>query len=90
MVYRLFVEKKPAYRQEAEAIRNDIRSFLGVRALEEVRLVNRYDVENIDPAVMAQCVNTVFSEPQVDDAAYELDAEGYRVFATEYLPGQFD
>ncbi|MBR4443088.1 MAG: phosphoribosylformylglycinamidine synthase, partial [Clostridia bacterium] len=90
MVYRLFVEKKPAYRQEAAAILNDIRSFLGVKALEEVRLVNRYDVENIAPEVMAQCVNTVFSEPQVDDVAYELDAEGYRVFATEYLPGQFD
>ena len=90
MVYRLFVEKKPAYRQEAEAICGDIRSFLGVKALEEVRLVNRYDVENIDADVMAQCVNTVFSEPQVDDVSASLSTEGYRVFATEYLPGQFD
>ncbi|MBQ8954689.1 MAG: phosphoribosylformylglycinamidine synthase, partial [Clostridia bacterium] len=90
MVYRLFVEKKPAYRQEAEAILADIHSFLGVKALEEVRLLNRYDVENIDPAVMSRCVSTVFSEPQVDDVSAELDAEGYRVFATEYLPGQFD
>ncbi|MBR3504454.1 MAG: phosphoribosylformylglycinamidine synthase [Clostridia bacterium] len=90
MVYRLFVEKKPAYRQEAAAILNDLRSFLGIEALEEVRLVNRYDVEKIDGAVMAQCAYTVFSEPQVDDVFAQLDAEGYRVFATEYLPGQFD
>ncbi len=90
MVYRLYVEKKPAFRQEAGALLSDIRSFLRIEALTGLRLVNRYDVENIAGEVMDQCVHTVFSEPQVDDVTTELDAEGAWVFATEYLPGQFD
>ena len=90
MVYRLFVEKKPAFRQEGRALLNDMRSFLGVKALEEVRVVNRYDVEHISGEVMDKCVGAVFSEPQVDDVTTELDTRGYTVFATEYLPGQFD
>ena len=90
MVYRLFVEKKPAFRQEGRALLNDMRSFLGVKALEDVRVVNRYDVEHISGEVMDKCVGAVFSEPQVDDVTTELDTRGYTVFATEYLPGQFD
>ena len=90
MVYRLFVEKKPAFRQEGRALLNDMRSFLGVKALEDVRVINRYDVEHISADVMDKCVGAVFSEPQVDDVTTELDARGCTVFATEYLPGQFD
>ena len=90
MVYRLFVEKKPGCRNEARALLGDIRSFLGVTGLEEMRLINRYDVEGVSDQDMAACRRTVFSEPQVDDVYAPLDAEGYTVFATEYLPGQFD
>ena len=90
MVYRLYVEKKPAYRQEAGSLLSDIRSFLGIENLTDLRLLNRYDVENIAAEVMDQCIHTVFSEPQVDDVTTELPEDGATIFATEYLPGQFD
>ena len=60
-----------------------------IRSLRGVRILNRYDVEHIDPALFEQCIGTVFSEPQVDTVSRELNAEG-TVFAVEYLPGQFD
>ena len=66
MVYRLFVEKKPGLAQEAEALSNDIRSFLGIKGLEKLRILNRYDVENISEEVFEQACMTVFSEPPVD------------------------
>ena len=90
MVYRLYVEKKPEFRQEAGSLLSDIRSFLGVENLTDLRLLNRYDVENISGEVMDQCIHTVFSEPQVDDVTTELPEDGATIFATEYLPGQFD
>jgi len=90
MVYRLYVEKKPEFRQEAGSLLSDIRSFLGIENLTELRLLNRYDVENIAAEVMDQCIHTVFSEPQVDDVTTELPEDGATIFATEYLPGQFD
>ena len=91
MVYRIFVEKKQAFAQEAEALCRELRGFLGVDGLERVRLLNRYDAENISPEQFEAAVPRVFSEPQVDlaSAAPELgDADA--VFAVEYLPGQFD
>ena len=90
MVYRLYVEKKPGFREEAGSLLNDIRSFLGIENLTDLRLLNRYDVEHISAEVMDQCINTVFSEPQVDNVTTELPEDGATVFATEYLPGQFD
>ena len=91
MVYRVFVEKKPGLDNEAAALRNDAVSFLGIQSLEKVRLLNRYDVENIDPALFETAVRTVFSEPQLDVVTSELTGtEGAVVFAVEYLPGQFD
>lgn len=91
MVYRIYVEKKPDEALEARALLADIRSFLGVDALESLRIVNRYDVENIDEALFEKCKRTVFSEPQLDDISDELtNTQGCDVFAVEYLPGQFD
>jgi len=90
MVYRLYVEKKPGFREEAGSLLNDIRSFLGIENLTDLRLLNRYDVEHISAEVMDQCINTVFSEPQVDNVTTELPEDGAAIFATEYLPGQFD
>ena len=91
MVYRIFVEKKQAFAQEAEALCRELRGFLGIEGLNRVRLLNRYDAEKISSEQFEAAVPTVFSEPQVDlaSAAPELfDADA--VFAVEYLPGQFD
>jgi phosphoribosylformylglycinamidine synthase len=91
MVYRVYVEKKKELAVEAEALKNDIRSFLMIDGLEELRLVNRYDVEGIDRELFNYCVRTVFSEPQTDRVYYSLeDFAGAKLIAVEYLPGQFD
>ena len=90
MVYRVFVEKKPELAQEARNLKEDIRSLLRIESLEKLRIVNRYDVENISPELFDYAVKTVLSEPQLDMVSSELNAEGAQVFAVEYLPGQFD
>ncbi len=93
MVYRIYVEKKPGLSPEAGSLLADLRAFLGISSLTGIRILNRYDVEGIDPAVYAQARGVVFSEPQVD-ATYEdtfpLPEEPCRVLAVEALPGQFD
>ena len=91
MVYRIFVEKKPGQTHEADKLLKDVQEFLQIKGLEAVRVINRYDVENIDEALFAQAVRTVFSEPQLDTVTDTLAyAEGATVFAVEPLPGQFD
>jgi phosphoribosylformylglycinamidine synthase len=90
MVYRVFVEKKPGLDLEARALLADARSLLGIRGLEKVRLLNRYDAENISRDLFDYAVKTVFSEPQLDLVSEEADTAGAAVFAVEYLPGQFD
>ena len=90
MVYRIYVEKKEGLTAEADALKNDIVTLLGITSLEKVRLFNRYDVENLDKEIFDYAVKTVFSEPQLDTVSSEIDMAGAKVFATEYLPGQFD
>ena len=90
MVYRIYVEKKPGFDGEAQALQNELSSLLGIEQLTGLRLLNRYDVEDIDQALFEQCVSTVFSEPPVDDTCTELPAWAGSCFAVEYLPGQFD
>ncbi|MBQ4040304.1 MAG: phosphoribosylformylglycinamidine synthase, partial [Oscillospiraceae bacterium] len=90
MVYRVYVEKKKELAHEANSLAGDIRGLLQIDGLKEVRLLNRYDVENIDKELFDYCVGTVFSEPQLDIVTFEPDWDGYTVFAVEYLPGQFD
>ncbi len=90
MVYRIYVEKKPGFDVEAEGLRNELVSLLGIKKLSGLRLLNRYDVEGIDEALFTQCVSTVFSEPPVDRTYSELPAAEGVSFAVEYLPGQFD
>ena len=90
MVYRVFVEKKPGLDNEARELLNEARTLLGITGLEKVRLLNRYDAEDMDPELFQRAVKTVFSEPQLDIASEEADTEGAVVFAVEYLPGQFD
>ena len=90
MVYRIYVEKKPELTQEAASLLSDARGLLGITGLEAVRLLNRYDAENISRELFDYAVRTVFSEPQVDIASESPDLSGAAVFAVEYLPGQFD
>ncbi len=90
MVYRVFVEKKKELAHEAKALLSEVQSFLGIKALTDVRVINRYDVENITEELFNQAVSQVFSEPQLDITSKELDLEGKICFAVEYLPGQFD
>ncbi len=91
MVYRIFVEKKVGLRGEADSLLSDIRGFLGIESVKGVRIVNRYDAENITAELFEASKKTVFSEPQLDDISDELvGAEGKTVFASEFLPGQFD
>ena len=91
MVYRVYVEKKSSEALEAKALCSDIRSFLGIKGLEGLRIINRYDVENIGAELFERCKATIFSEPQLDVVSDTLEhADGCAVFAVEFLPGQFD
>ena len=91
MVYRVYVEKRPGLTVEADALKNDLTSFLGLAGLESVRILNRYDAEGLDAGLFDYAKNTVFSEPQVDVTYDALDIPaGAFVFAVEYLPGQYD
>lgn len=90
MVYRIYVEKKRELAGEAKALLSDLRTFLGMENLTDLRLFNRYDVENIDAELFESCKRTVFSEPQLDIVTDQLPKENATVFAVEYLPGQFD
>ena len=88
MVYRVYVEKKAGLRHEAAGLLGELRSLLGITALEGIRVLNRYDVALEDEKLFERAVRTVFSEPQVDNTFAALP-EGL-AFAVEPLPGQFD
>ena len=93
MVYRIFVEKREGLSPEAGNLLGDLRGFLGIESLEGVRILNRYDVEGIDPAVYEKAKHIVFSEPQVDvvwDETFPEPRTYHSLLAVEALPGQFD
>ena len=90
MVRRIYVEKKPTLRLEAAGLLNELRTILGVSNLTDLRVINRYDVEGLDEDIFERAVQTVFSEPQVDDTMTECPTGDFQVFAVEALPGQFD
>ena len=90
MVYRVYVEKKKELANEAKSLLNEIRNLVGIKELTDVRLYNRYDVENIEKHLFDYAVGTVFSEPQLDIVTYDKPTEYDTIFAVEYLPGQFD
>ena len=89
MVYRVYVEKRAGLDHEANSLKNDIVGLLGIENLESVRVINRYDVENIEKSLFDYATHTVFSEPQLDRVSYSLDSAEH-IFCVEYLPGQFD
>ena len=90
MVYRVYVEKKPELSHEANGRLSELKNLVGIKALTSLRVINRYDVENLAPDLFEKAVRTIFSEPQLDIVTDELDADGGIVFAVEPLPGQFD
>ena len=89
MVYRVYVEKRAPYDEEAQRALAEFSALPGAAGLGRVRILNRYDVEGIDAGLFEKCLPVVFSEPQVDDVLAEIP-EADAVFAVEYLPGQFD
>ena len=91
-VRRVYVEKKPAYAVQAKELKHEISSYLGIKTASNVRVLIRYDVENISDEVFEKACRTVFAEPPVDDLYLEKfeAAEGAKIFSVEYLPGQFD
>ena len=91
-VRRVYVEKKPAFAVKAKELKHEISSYLGIKTVKAVRVLIRYDVENISDDVFEKACRTVFAEPPVDDLYLEKfdAAEGSRIFSVEYLPGQFD
>jgi phosphoribosylformylglycinamidine synthase len=90
VVRRIYVEKKPALRQEANGLLRELTTLLGVQSLTALRLLNRYDVEGLDEPSFRRAVRTVLSEPQLDDVCDALPDGADVTFAVEYLPGQFD
>ncbi|MBR2868327.1 MAG: phosphoribosylformylglycinamidine synthase [Clostridia bacterium] len=90
MVYRAYVEKKSGLDNEARALKNELVSLLGITSLENVRVLNRYDLEGLEKELFEYSKATVLSEPQLDVISEEPDLECDRLFATEFLPGQFD
>ena len=92
MVTRVFVEKKQGFNIEAQQMLADLKGNLGLRGLEEVRILNRYDVSGLSEEQFGAAARTILSEPTMD-AVYGEDFRlpgEYQVFAMEYLPGQYD
>ena len=91
-VRRVYVEKKPAFAVQAKELKHEVSSYLGIKSVTAVRVLIRYDVENISDEVFDKACKTVFAEPPVDDLYLENfeAAEGSRIFSVEFLPGQFD
>lgn len=89
MIFRVFVEKKEKLALEAKALFDDAKNLLGITKLEKIRIINRYDAENISSDIFEKAKKTVFSEPQTDIVSEELEIDA-KAFAVEYLPGQFD
>ena len=91
MVTRVFVEKRKGFDVEARHMMADLRQNLGLKAIEDLRILNRYDVSGLSGEEFEAAARTILSEPNVDnvyDENYKISSE-YHVFATEFLPGQF-
>ncbi len=91
MVFRVYVEKRPGFRQEAASLLREIHQYLNIRGLTGLRIINRYDAEGVSGEVFQRAVEAVFSEPQLDEYDHTLTlSRDARSFAVEALPGQFD
>ena len=91
MVYRIYVEKKEELAYEAKALLSDIRNFLNITSVDELRILNRYDVEGISEEIFEEASRLILSEPQLDKIYKSVNfKEGDVHFVVEYLPGQYD
>ena len=81
MVERIYVEKMPAFAQEAQAALADIRNVLGLSGVTGLSILNRYDVEGVDHALFSSCRYTVFAEPQIDVTYDEIPQDADALFA---------
>ena len=90
MLYQVFVEKKEEFASEAKSLLSDCHTFLGIKNLEKIRIINRYYVENISEHSFEYSIKTIFSEPQLDIVGKNLNVDTSFIFAVEALPGQFD
>ena len=91
-VKRVYVEKKPEYAVQAKELKHEVKSYLGIENVTNIRILIRYDVENISQATFEKACHGIFSEPPVDDLYLEdipVEKESH-IFTVEYLPGQFD
>ncbi|MBR7057105.1 MAG: phosphoribosylformylglycinamidine synthase [Stomatobaculum sp.] len=91
-VRRIYVEKKPVFAVRARELKEDIVNYLGIRSIDSVRVLIRYDIEDMTDRTYEKSCGTIFSEPPLDDLYEETfpSGEGDAVFTVEYLPGQFD
>ena len=91
-VRRVYVEKKPEFAVQAKELLNEVKSYLGVKSVTNIRVLIRYDIENLSDATFERACNGVFSEPPVDVLYHEEFpyADTDKIFSVEYLPGQFD
>ena len=91
-VKRVYVEKKPEFAVQAKELRHEVKSYLGIKTVKNVRVLIRYDVENLSDSTFERACNGVFAEPPVD-VLYREDfphEESDHIFSVEFLPGQFD
>ena len=90
-VFRVYVEKREGFDVEAKRMENELKDFLHIEAVQNVRILNRYDVEHISEEVYKKALNTIFSEPQADVLMEEeIELGNEFVFAVSYLKGQYD
>ncbi len=91
-VRRVYVEKKPEFAVSAKELRHEIKHYLGIQTVTDVRVLIRYDVENLSDTTFEKACSGIFAEPPVDTLykeSFPLKEESH-VFSVEYLPGQFD
>ena len=91
-VKRVYVEKKPEFAVQAKELKHEVKSYLGIKSVTNLRVLIRYDVENLADATFDRACNGVFAEPPVDVLYHEEFPHGERdrIFSVEFLPGQFD
>lgn len=90
MVYRIYVRKKEGFNAKEKGLLSDLKTFLGISNLENVKIFNRYDLDEISEEDFKKAVDLILSEKQVDETYTSLNDDASIVFGVEYLPGQFD
>jgi len=91
-MFRIYVERKSGFQNEAERIRSELTGFLGIAGVDSVRYLNRYDIDHVGLELVQLAASRIFSEPQSDFFFFnQLELQdGEQVIVWEYLPGQYD